>query len=72
MQPNLNLRKNLDKMVSIIAENMREAEIRPSIAFHYAPKNFMPNTDMDWKIVPDNENSLMEDEGSRYISKHMN
>jgi len=46
--PNLNTRKDLDRIIQTVAENMREAEIRPSISFHYAPKHFLPGQEMDW------------------------
>ena len=49
--PNLNSRKDLDRIIQIVAENMRQAEIRPSISFHYAPKNFLPGQEMDWEQI---------------------
>ena len=59
---NLNQQKDIDRLIEIISENIRESEIRPSMAFHYAPKHFLPTNDLDWKTTNRNEDS-MEDEG---------
>ena len=56
----MNQRKDLDNIVRTISENMRQAEIRPSIAFHYTPKNFVPNYQMDWKTANEGEDSMEE------------
>jgi hypothetical protein len=39
---NENSREYLDNIVMTITENIREAEIRPSVAFHSVPKKFLP------------------------------
>lgn len=59
LSPNLNSRKELDKIIQIISENMREAEIRPSISFHYAPKHFLPSNDNDWEQIQGEEDSML-------------
>lgn len=42
---------------------MREAEIRPSIAFHVAPKHFIPTEDIDCEIISDDDDNSMIQEG---------
>jgi hypothetical protein len=65
----MNSRKDLDRIIQIVAENMREAEIRPSISFHYAPKNFLPGHEMDWVQIQEEEDSMVEEENPVYIFK---
>jgi len=34
-------------------ENIRESEIRPSVAFHSVPKKFLPEEELEWKMIDD-------------------
>jgi len=43
---NENTREYLDNIVMTITENIREAEIRPSVAFHSVPKKFLPEEEL--------------------------
>jgi hypothetical protein len=57
-----------------ITENMREAEMRPSIGFHVAPKHFIPTEDIDCEIISDDdekESSLMmvDESFERYMKR---
>jgi hypothetical protein len=36
---------------------MRESEIRPSIAFHNAPKRFIPEESLSWEAIDEEEDS---------------
>ena len=48
----------LDNIVKTIYENLKDSEIRPSIAFHNAPKNFLLEEDLEWKMVDEGEDSF--------------
>lgn len=43
---NMNSREYLDNLVMTITENIRESEIRPSLAYHNAPKNYLPTVEI--------------------------
>ena len=59
-RPNENSPEYLNNIVQTIGENMREAEIRPSVAFHSVPKKYLPEEEMDWKMVDENEDSMTD------------
>jgi hypothetical protein len=44
--------------VKTISENLKEAEIRPSVAFHHAPKNFLIEDELEWKMIDENDDSF--------------
>ena len=52
-----------------VGENLREAEIRPSIAFHSAPRHYIPSEDIEWVMVDEEENSLTDDPCEKYFKK---
>ena len=39
---NQNSKEYIDDIVQTVTENLREAELRPSVAFHSAPKHYIP------------------------------
>ena len=43
----------LNNIVKTIYENLKDSEIRPSIAFHNAPKNFLLEDDLEWRTIDD-------------------
>lgn len=45
-RPNENTQASLDNIYRTIVENIRESEIRPSIAFHSVPKQFLPEEEL--------------------------
>ena len=45
---NENSPEYLNNIVETIRENLRNADMRPSVAFHYAPKHFLPQEEHDW------------------------
>ena len=48
----------MDNILSTIVENMRESEIRPSVAFHSVPKKFLPEEEMEWEKIEDEDDSM--------------
>ena len=52
-----------------IAENMREAEIRPSVCFHSAPRHYLPTEENDWQVIDIEENSMTDDLCEKYLKK---
>lgn len=68
LNKNANQRRDLDNMVKIISENMKEAEIRPSIAFHYTPKNFVPGYEMDWRMANEDSDSMTDDAAQGFFN----
>ena len=59
---NQNQQKDLDRIYQTISEHIREAEVRPSIVFHYAPKHFLPGNQLEWKMVEEEEENHIEEE----------
>ena len=53
-RPNENSKEYLDEILRTIVENIRESEIRPSVAFHSVPKKFLPEEELQWKIIDEN------------------
>ena len=40
-----------DDIYQTIAENLRESELRPSICFHSAPKQYVPSEQVEWERI---------------------
>ena len=55
---NENTPEYLNNILETITENLRESEIRPSLAFHNAPKNFLIEEDLEWRVIPDEDDSF--------------
>ncbi len=44
--------------------------MRPSIAFHVAPKHFIPSEDIDCEIISDDDDDCMiEESRSRFLKR---
>lgn len=56
-------------MVQTVTENLREAELRPSVAFHSAPKHYIPTEEQEWVMVDEQENSMTDDLFEKYFKK---
>ena len=55
---NENTPEYLDKILSTIVENIRESEIRPSVAFHSVPKKFLPEEELEWEKISEESDSM--------------
>jgi hypothetical protein len=66
---NMNSAGYLNDILETITENLREAEIRPSIAFHSAPRHYVPTEEMDWVRVEEGEESMTDDLCEKFFKK---
>lgn len=66
---NQNSQEYLDDIFETITENLREAEIRPSIAFHSAPKHYIPTEEQEWIMIDEDEPSMTDDLCDRFFKK---
>lgn len=64
---NLNQQKELDRIYQYVADGIREAEIRPSVVFHYAPKPYLPSNDFEWEMIPEEDDSIEENFMARFF-----
>jgi hypothetical protein len=48
--------------VQTICENLKEAELRPCIAFHNAPRHYLPTEENDMGFIDVDEGSSMTDD----------
>lgn len=55
---NENTPEYLNNILETITENLRESEIRPSLAFHNAPKNFLIEEELEWRVITEDEDSF--------------
>ena len=64
---NLNQQKELDRIYQYISDGIREAEIRPSVVFHYAPKPYLPSNDFEWEMIAEEDDSVEENFMGRFF-----
>ena len=64
---NQNSQEYLDDIFENITENLREAQLRPSIAFHSAPKHYIPTEEQQWIMVNEDEPSMTDDLCDRFF-----
>ena len=57
---NENSRSYLNGIVQTIRENIRMGDIRPSVAFHHAPKYFLPEEDLEWEMINEDQDSFAD------------
>lgn len=67
---NDNSKEYLNNILETITENLRESEIRPSIAFHNAPKNFLIEEDLEWRMVNEDEDSFEDTQCQEILGKY--
>ena len=65
----MNTNDYLNEILETITENLREADIRPSISFHHAPRHYLPTEELDWVIVDEDQDSMTDEVVEKFFRK---